>query len=74
MLPTLQRNTQGDMVAAADQQPEARQRFMEDFGSTAYETVAALCADAQVEVVYVASPHQYHAALGTRGPRGGAAT
>ena len=41
--------------------PEARQRFAEDFGGAAYDTVAALCADPHVEVVYVATPHQYHA-------------
>ncbi len=61
MLPTLQQDERLAVVAAADPRPEARQRFETDFGGTAYDTVAALCADPQVEVVYVASPHQYHA-------------
>jgi phthalate 4,5-cis-dihydrodiol dehydrogenase len=61
MLPTLQQDPRVAVVAAADPRPEARQRFREDFGGATYETVDALCADPQVEVVYVASPHQHHA-------------
>ncbi len=61
MLPTLQQDTRVAVVAAADPRPEARQRFAADFGGSAYDTVAALCADPQVEAVYVASPHQNHA-------------
>ena len=61
MLPTLQRDPRVAVVAAADPRPEARQRFAEDFRGTAYETVAALCADPRVDAIYVASPHQHHA-------------
>ena len=61
MLPTLQQDPRVALVAAADPRPEARQLFVSDFGGTAHETVEALCADPQVEVVYVASPHQHHA-------------
>ncbi len=49
------------VIAAADPRPEARQRFTEDFGGAACETVEALCNDPRVEVVYIASPHQNHA-------------
>jgi len=61
MLPTLQHDARVALVAAADPRPEARQRFADEFGGAAYETVAALCADPQVEAIYVASPHQLHA-------------
>jgi phthalate 4,5-cis-dihydrodiol dehydrogenase len=61
MLPTLQRDPRVAVVAAADPRPDARQRFTADFGGTAYGTVSALCADPQVEAIYVASPHQLHA-------------
>ncbi len=61
MLPTLQQDPRVALVAAADPRPEARQLFVSDFGGTAHETVEALCADPQVEVVYVASPYQHHA-------------
>ncbi|MEJ2376026.1 MAG: Gfo/Idh/MocA family oxidoreductase [Pseudolabrys sp.] len=61
MLPTLQQDPRVALVAAADPRSEARQRFVEDFGGTAYETVEELCTDPQVEVMYIASPHQHHA-------------
>ncbi len=61
MLPTLRQDPRVAVVAAADPRAEARRRFEADFGGAAYETVDALCADPQVEVVYVASPHQFHA-------------
>jgi phthalate 4,5-cis-dihydrodiol dehydrogenase len=49
------------LVAAADPRPEARAAFEAEFGGRSYADAAALCADPQVEVVYVASPHQHHA-------------
>jgi phthalate 4,5-cis-dihydrodiol dehydrogenase len=49
------------LVAAADPRPEALRRFGEEFSGAAHPSVEALCADPQVEVVYVATPHQFHA-------------
>jgi phthalate 4,5-cis-dihydrodiol dehydrogenase len=60
MLPALHQDPRVALVAAADSRPKARQRFTSDFAGTAYESVAALCADPNVEVVYVATPHQHH--------------
>lgn len=60
MLPTLACHPRLELVAAADPRPEARGRFVADFGGRAHETVEDLCADAGVEAVYVASPHQFH--------------
>ncbi len=48
--------------AAADPHPAPREAFRRDFQARAYEDVAELCADPAVEVVYVATPHQFHAA------------
>ena len=62
MLPTLARDPRVALVAAADPRSEARARFVADFSANTYETVEALCADPAVEVVYVATPHQFHAA------------
>src|SRR6185437_3472153 len=62
MLPTFLRDQRVQMVAAADPRPEARARFESDFGGRAYDAVEALCADPDVEAVYVATPHQHHAA------------
>ena len=49
------------LVAGADPRPEALQRFRTEYSGTAHATVAQLCADPQVDVVYVATPHQFHA-------------
>src|SRR6202171_2553598 len=62
MLPTLVADPRVELVAAADPRSEATQRFAADFGARAYDTVEALCANPDVEVVYVATPHQHHAA------------
>jgi phthalate 4,5-cis-dihydrodiol dehydrogenase len=61
MLPTFARDPRVALVAAADPRAEARARFAADFSARTYETVEALCADRDVEIVYVATPHQYHA-------------
>jgi phthalate 4,5-cis-dihydrodiol dehydrogenase len=62
MLPTFTRDPRVTLVAAADPRPEARMRFAADFSARTYQTVEELCADPAVEVVYVATPHQHHAA------------
>lgn len=60
MLPTLVRHPAVRLVAAADPRAAARDGFHRDFGGRAYATVAELCADAEVDAVYVATPHQHH--------------
>jgi phthalate 4,5-cis-dihydrodiol dehydrogenase len=62
MLPTFAADPRVALVAAADPREEARRRFVADFAGTAYARVEELCADPAVEVVYVATPHQFHAA------------
>jgi phthalate 4,5-cis-dihydrodiol dehydrogenase len=61
MLPTFKGDTRVAVVAAADTREAARQRFVADFNGRAYATAEELCADPDVEVVYVATPHQFHA-------------
>jgi phthalate 4,5-cis-dihydrodiol dehydrogenase len=61
MLPTLAADARVKLVAAADPRAEARKRFSADFGGSAYAKVEELCADPAVDVVYVATPHQFHA-------------
>ncbi len=50
------------LVAAADPHDAPRDAFARDFNARAYEDIAELCADPAVDVVYVATPHQFHAA------------
>ena len=61
MLPTFKADPRVSLVAAADTHAEARQRFVEEFSANAYTTVEELCVDPAVEVIYVATPHQWHA-------------
>src|ERR1700722_5460283 len=60
MLPTFASHPRIAMVAASDPRSDARERFAEEFGARVYEGADALCADPEVQAVYVASPHQYH--------------
>lgn len=47
--------------AAADPHPAPRAAFARDFNAMVYDDIGALCADPAVEVVYIATPHQFHA-------------
>src|SRR5438477_2544387 len=62
MLPTFAADPRVELVAAADPRTDARQRFAADFGARTYPSLDELCADSDVEVVYIATPHQDHAA------------
>jgi phthalate 4,5-cis-dihydrodiol dehydrogenase len=61
MAPTLAADERVRLIAAADPRAEARVQFQRDFGGRAYATVEELCAEPAVDVVYVATPHQFHA-------------
>jgi phthalate 4,5-cis-dihydrodiol dehydrogenase len=60
MLPTFTSHPLIEMVAASDPRAEARERFAKEFGAKVFEDVEALCAEGEVQAVYVASPHQFH--------------
>jgi phthalate 4,5-cis-dihydrodiol dehydrogenase len=62
MVPTFSADPRVELVAGADPRPEAREKFEADFGAKTFDSVEALCADPAVEVIYVATPHQFHAA------------
>src|SRR5437868_285419 len=61
MLPTLRLHPRIQLVAAADPRAEARQRFASEFGARTYESLEALCDDADAEAIYIATPHEMHA-------------
>ncbi len=61
MLPTFAAHPRVRLIAAADPREDARRRFQSDFGGRSYPTMEALCADPDVEAVYIATPHQCHA-------------
>jgi len=55
------RDPRVQVVAGADPRPEARRRFRQEYKARVFPTVEALCDDPAVEVVYIATPHQFHA-------------
>lgn len=71
MLPALALHPQVELAAAVDTRPEARDRFEADFGGTAYDSVAAMCADPALDAIYVATPHQFHAEHAEEAARAG---
>ena len=62
MLPTLRAHPGIELVAAADPRIEACRRFESDFGGRTYASIEALCDEPDIEGVYIATPHQFHAA------------
>ncbi|ANN65528.1 Gfo/Idh/MocA family protein [Bordetella bronchialis] len=62
MLPTFLADSRVRLVAACDPREAARERFRRDFGCPVYQDIESLARDPRVQVVYVASPHQFHAA------------
>jgi phthalate 4,5-cis-dihydrodiol dehydrogenase len=62
MLPTFLRDPRVRLVAACDPREAARERFARDFGAKVYKEFEALARDDAVEVIYIASPHEFHAA------------
>src|SRR5262245_15014879 len=71
MAPTFRSDPRWRLVAAADPRAEARARFAAEFSGRTYADGAALCADPDVDVVYVASPSQHHAAHALAAARAG---
>src|SRR5712691_697816 len=57
MSPTFAADARVELVAVADPRPEARL----DFKGATHESVEDLCRNPAVEVVYIATPHQFHA-------------
>lgn len=49
-----------ELVAGADVRPEALTTFKERFNGRTYDSVEKLCADPEVEVVWVSTPNQFH--------------
>src|SRR5688500_5541934 len=62
MVPTFRADPRVELVAGADPRAEARAKFESDFGAKAFDSVEALCAEPSVQVVYIATPHEFHAA------------
>jgi phthalate 4,5-cis-dihydrodiol dehydrogenase len=59
------------LVAAAEPHPRPREAFARDFNANVYDDLDRLCDDRAVDAVYVATPHQFHAAHASRAAAAG---
>jgi phthalate 4,5-cis-dihydrodiol dehydrogenase len=62
MLPTFTGDPRILLAGACDPRKEARARFASEFNAPVYASIEELVKDPTIEAVYIASPHQFHAA------------
>jgi predicted dehydrogenase len=60
-LPGVEDHPFTEIVAAADLRRSALDAFHQQYGGRVYETVEALCADPEIDVIWVTTPNAYHA-------------
>ena len=61
MLPSFVKDVRVQLVCATDPQQEACAQFERDFGAKCVKSIEELCAHPDLDVVYIATPHQLHA-------------
>jgi phthalate 4,5-cis-dihydrodiol dehydrogenase len=71
MRPAFVAHPRVELVAACDPREEARREFAAEFAGHAHATFDALCADAEVDAIYIATPHELHAEHATTAARRG---
>ena len=71
MLPTFVADPRVRLAAGFDPREEATARFAAEFDANIHSSVEALAADPAVDVVYVASPAEHHAAHAIAAANGG---
>lgn len=62
MLPSIARHPGVKITAGADLREEAREKFRGEFQAEVYEKVEDLCKSRNIDAVYIATPHEFHAA------------
>src|SRR5665213_762991 len=60
MLPAMVAHPKITISALAEPNEMLRNTFCDDFAVRGYADPAELCADSDVDVVYIATPHQFH--------------
>src|SRR5438093_11617090 len=59
-LPGVEQSPHARIVAAADRRRSALDAFARKYQGRTYESVEALCADPDIDVIWVATPNQFH--------------
>ena len=59
-LPGVEQSPHAQIVAAADKRRNALDAFERKYQGRTYDTVEALCADPDIDVIWVATPNQFH--------------
>src|SRR5215472_2326325 len=62
MLPTFLADDRIVLAAACDPREAARQQFARDFGAPVHEDLVSMALSCDIDAIYIASPHQFHAA------------
>lgn len=60
LLPGVEEFPRAKILAAADPRESARDAFETKYGGRAYHSVEELCADSDIDVIWVATPNQFH--------------
>jgi phthalate 4,5-cis-dihydrodiol dehydrogenase len=60
MIPAFVQHPHMQLTAAADIDPGQLEKFHSEFHAETYQNAEDLCANPQVDVVYIATPNQYH--------------
>ena len=61
-LPDIAAHPRVRITAGADPRPAAREAFAAQFGARAYDSIEAMCASPDVDLVYILTPNRLHAA------------
>jgi phthalate 4,5-cis-dihydrodiol dehydrogenase len=62
MLPAFLADTRVQLAGACDPRAEACRQFAMDFDAPTFDSIEQLASAANVDAIYIASPHQFHAA------------
>ena len=61
ILPAMEQIPEFELAAAADVNPRVLETFRERYGAKTYDSVEKLCADPNVEAVWISTPNRFHA-------------
>src|SRR5439155_1160828 len=61
ILPAMEQIPEFKLVAAADINPRVLETFRQRYGAKTYDSVEKMCADPDVEAVWVSTPNKFHA-------------